>query len=258
MDKDLYDIVTNMGGITYFRPQMSSNRLPFRYEGVVHEFITGEFSTRELVNGFHNQPIQDSHRNLTGNKFENDVIVLKKAIEDTEDSWFKSRYTFYLAQSLRDLQRREESLEYYLKRGEMGYWNEEVFISYYNAGKLMKELEYPSHQIIITFLRGHESCPNRGECIHAAMQFCRFTGMNVFGYILGKQAINITKPTTALFSEEWIYDYGILDEFSILSFYAGDFMQSKLSCEKLLQDNKIPEHYKERIQGNLKFALDRI
>jgi glycosyltransferase involved in cell wall biosynthesis len=258
MDKDLYDIVTKMGGITYFRPQLSSNRQNFRYEGVVHEFLTGDFQTREMASGFHNQPIQDSNRNRSGNKFENDVIVLKKAIEDTEDPWFKSRYTFYLAQSLRDLQRREESLEYYLKRAEMGYWNEEVFISYYNAANLMKELSYPHSEIIYTYMRGHESCPTRGECIHSALQFCRINGMNQFGYIIGKQALNIEKPSSALFSENWVYDYAILDEFSIVSYYTGKFTESKEACEKLLSENKIPQHYIDRVKGNLKFALDRI
>jgi glycosyltransferase involved in cell wall biosynthesis len=258
MNKDLYDIVTKMGGITYHRPQLSSNKHNFRYEGVVHEFLTGEFESREMVDGFHNQPIQDSNRNQSGNKFENDVIVLKKAIEETEDAWFKSRYTFYLAQSLRDLQKREESLEYYLKRAEMGFWNEEVFISYYNAANLMKELGHPHAEIIFTYMKGHEYCPTRGECIHGALQYCRTRGLNQFGYILGKQALEIKKPSNALFSENWVYDYGILDEFSIVSYYCGKFLESKEACEKLLNSNALPEHYIERVKSNLQFAVDRL
>lgn len=258
MDKDLYDIVTNMGGITYNRPQLSSNKLDFRYEGVVHEFLAGSFTTRTTADGFYNQPLQDSDRNRSGNKFENDVIVLKKALEETEDEWFKSRYTFYLAQSLRDLQRRKESLEYYLKRANMGFWQEEVYISYLNAANLMKELDYPHSEILTTYLKGQESVPTRLECLHGAIQLCRLIGMNQLGYILGSKSISIIKPQNGLFLENWIYDYAILDEFSIVSFWAGHFDESKLACEKLLQDNKIPEHYRERIKGNLQFALDRL
>lgn len=258
MDVDLYDITTKMGGISYIRPQLSSNKLEFRYEGVVHEFLVGEFSSRKTVEGFHNQPIQDSNRNQQGNKFEKDVILLKQAIEDTEDPWFKSRYTFYLAQSLKDLQRREESLEYYLKRTTMGFWTEEVYVSYYNVATLMKELNYPQSEILFTFMKGHEIFPSRGECIHGALQYCRIHGLNQLGYILGKQAIAITKPDVALFSENWIYDFGILDEFSIVSFYSGNFKESKESCERLLSENKIPHHYYDRVKGNLQFALDRL
>lgn len=258
MDADLYDITTSMGGITYLRPQLSSNKKNFRYEGVVHEFLTGDFDTRKTAEGFFNRPIQDSDRNKSGNKFENDVVILKKAIEETEDDWFKSRYTFYLAQSLRDLQRREESLEQYIKRAEMGYWHEEVFISYFNAASLMKELNYPKSEIIFTYMKGHESCPNRAECIHGALQFCRIHGMNHLGYIFGKQAMKIEKPTGALFTEDWVYDYGILDEFSIVSYYTGNFTESKESCEKLLEQKKYPDFYHDRILSNLQFSLNHL
>ena len=258
MDVDLYDVTTKMGGITYVRPQISSNKKNYRYEGVVHEFLTGEVETRKTANGFYNQPIQDSNRNRSGNKFEQDVILLKQAIDETEDLWFKSRYTFYLAQSLRDLQRREESLEFYLKRGEMGFWNEEVFISYVNVGNLMNELNYPPEKIIFNYLKGHESCPNRAECLYHLLHYCRINGLHQMGYIFGKQALNITKPSNSLFSEDWIYDYGILDEFSIISYYSGHFEESKKVCEQLLSENKIPHHYYDRVRGNLQFAVDRL
>ena len=258
MDVELFDITTKMGGVTYIRPQLSSNKVNFRYEGVVHEFLTGEFKTRKTVIGFHNQPIQDSNRNRNGNKFENDVIVLKNAIEETDDEWFKSRYTFYLAQSLRDLSRREESLEYYLNRAQMGFWVEEIFISYFNAGNIMKELNYPSSEILHTFMKGHEALPNRIECIYSALNYCRVNGLNHYGYILGKQAMKIQKPDNALFSEEWMYDYGVSDEFSIVSYYSGNLLESKETCEKLLSENKIPHHYYDRVKGNLQFALDRL
>jgi glycosyltransferase involved in cell wall biosynthesis len=258
MDVDLFDITTNMGGISYVRPQLSSNRKNYRYEGVVHEFLTGEVETRRTAEGFHNQPIQDSNRNRSGNKFEGDVILLKEAIEETQDEWFKSRYTFYLAQSLRDLQRREESLEYYLKRTQMGFWVEEVFISYLNAGNLMKELGHPKSEVIHTYMKGHESVPNRVECIYSALNYCRINGLNQYGYILGKQAIRISKPVNALFTEDWMYDYGALDEFSIVTYYSGNFLESKEACEKLLSENKIPHHYYDRVRSNLQFSLDKL
>ncbi len=258
MDSDLYDVTTMMGGITYLRPQISSNKVNVRYEGVVHEFLTGEFFSRKTAVGFQNIPIQDSNRNQLGNKFEKDVVTLKQAISETEDLWFKSRYTFYLAQSLRDLQRREESIEYYLDRSRMGFWNEEVFMSYFNAANLMKELNYDISIILHTYLKGHESCPSRIECLYGAVHYCRITSMNQLGYILGKQAILINKPINGLFLENWIYDYAIFDEFSIVAFYSSNFIESKDACEKLLSENKIPTHYIDRVRGNLNFALERI
>jgi tetratricopeptide (TPR) repeat protein len=253
---DLYDVTTKMGGMSYFRPQLSSNKCDFRYEGVVHEFLTGKFSTRGTAEGFYNIPIQDSNRNRSGNKFEKDVELLKEAIDQTTDDWFKSRYTFYLAQSYRDLGKREESLEYYLKRTEMGFWEEEIFISYYNAANIMKELNYSDKDVIQTFMKGHEASPKRIECLYGATNYCRIKGINQQGYIIGKSAIEIKKPDSSLFSEEWMYDYGILDEFSIVAYWSGHFIDSKLACEKLLSEKKYPEYYHDRINSNLKFSLD--
>lgn len=258
MSVDVYDITTTMGGISYIRPQLTSNRKLFKYQGVVHEFLTGDIESRENAIGFHNQPIQDSNRNRSGNKFEGDVLLLEKAIQDTEDPWFKSRYTFYLAQTLRDLQRREESIKKYLERSKMGFWNEEVFISYYNVAILMKELNYSESDIIHTYLRGHESCPSRVECLYGLVNYCRLNGLNHIGYIFGKQGIMVKKPTTALFLEDWTYDYGILDEFSIVAYYSGNYQESKDICEKLLNENKIPTHYTDRVKSNLQFAINMI
>jgi glycosyltransferase involved in cell wall biosynthesis len=258
MDKDMYDITTSMGGISYLRPQLFSNRKEFKYAGVVHEFLTGDHQTRDVVKGFWNTPIQDSNRNRSGNKFEGDVELLKKTLETEQDDWFRSRYTFYLAQSLRDLERREESLEQYLKRAEMGYWNEERFMSYYNAGHLMKQLDYSSNDIIQTYLKGHELVPTRLECLWAAIQHCRFKGLYQQGWMLSHEALKITRPSSGLFLEEWIYDYAILDEYSIVAYWSGHFEESKWACEKLLSENKIPRYHIDRIKGNLQFSLDKL
>lgn len=258
MQRDLYDIQTSMGGISYPRPQLSSNRKVFRYEGVVHEFLAGEHESREVVTGFWNVPLQDSDRNKSGNKFEKDVELLKEAINSQPGEWFTSRYTFYLAQSLRDCQRREESLETYLKRTQLGYWAEEIYVSYLNAGHLMKELNYSDNEIIQTYLKGHESFPSRLECLFYALQWCRIKGLNQQGWMLGQEAIKINKPEIGLFLEDWVYSYGVFDEFSIVSYYCGRFDVSKQYCERLMNEGKMPDFYKARVSGNLQFALDRI
>jgi len=259
LDSDIYDITTNLGGFTYLRPTLTSNKKECRYDGVVHEFLVMDGSkSRSSATGFFNRPIQDSARNKSGNKFLKDVELLEEALKGDISDWFKSRYTFYLAQSYRDTGNREKALENYLKRAEQGFWNEEVYMSLYTAGNLMRELDYPREQILQTWMKAHESTPYRVEALYAAIQYCRINGLNQQGYILGKHALQISIPTNSLFVETWIYDYALLDEFSIVSFWAGDFKSSKEACERLLQENKIPAHYLDRVKSNLQFAIDRL
>lgn len=256
---DIYDIVTNMGGFIYNRPTLTSNKRDSRYEGVIHEFLSmADGGSRDTAKGFHNFPIQDSARNKSDNKFLKDAELLEEALSGDITDWFRSRYTFYLAQSYRDAGSKELSLKRYLERADQGFWNEEVYMSLYAAGNLMNELNYTKEQILQTYMRAQESLPYRSEALHAAIRYCRINGLNQQGYILGKHAITIEYPNGSLFVEKWIYDYGVLDEFSIVSYWAGHFEDSKIACEKLLSENKIPGHYTDRVKSNLQFAIDRI
>ncbi|MBV8399509.1 MAG: hypothetical protein JOZ17_12325, partial [Acetobacteraceae bacterium] len=56
------------------------------------------------------------------------------------DPFLVSRYTFYLAQSYRDCGEKEKALENYLKRADLGYWDQEIYISLLEAGNLMVAL----------------------------------------------------------------------------------------------------------------------
>lgn len=256
---DIYDITTNMGGFTYNRPTLTSNKIKFRYEGVVHEFLAMDNGgSRSKANGFYNYPIQDGDRSRSENKFLKDAEALEEALKDDISDWFRSRYTFYLAQCYRDGGKPHLALENYLKRSEQGFWNEEVFISLYSAGNLMRDMNYDSNIIIQTWMMAYEKAPHRAESLWAIMQYCRIKGFNQQGYIIGKHALNIKYPDNSLFVEKWIYDYGIMDEFSILSYWVGNYEESKIMCERLLSENKIPHHYQDRILSNMNFSIQRI
>jgi glycosyltransferase involved in cell wall biosynthesis len=259
LEHDIYDITTNLGGFTYLRPTLTTNKKDCRYDGVVHEFLVMDGSkSRGQASGFFNRPIQDSARNKSGNKFEKDVILLEEALQGDISDWFRSRYTFYLAQSYRDSGNREKSLENYLKRADQGFWPEEVYMSLYSAGNLMRELDYPKEQFLQIWMRATEATPYRAEALYQIVQYCRIHGLNQQGYIVGKHALNLTIPQSSLFVETWIYDYALLDEFSICSFWAGDYKASKEACERLLSEMKMPEYYLDRVKSNLQFAIDRL
>lgn len=259
LELDIYDIVTNMNGFIYNRPTLTINSKDCRYDGVVHEFLVMDGSqSRSSACGFYNRPIQDSDRNRGENKFLKDALLIEEALEGELSEWFVSRYTFYLAQCYRDGGKPELALSNYLLRSQQGFWEEEVYISLYSAANLMKDLGYSRAEILDTYLRANEVSPSRAEALYGYINYCRVNGLNQRGYITGKHAINITSPSSSLFVESWVYDYGILDEFSIVSFWAGHYNQSKEACERLLSENKIPDHYYDRVKSNLQFAIDRL
>jgi glycosyltransferase involved in cell wall biosynthesis len=256
---DVYNVMTNIWGNKYHRPQISTNKKVCEYVGVVHEFLSLENLSIADATGFENRPVQDSARNKSGNKFLKDIELLEDGIsKESDGSWLKSRYTFYLAQSYKDSGNTLKALENYLKRSEMGYWGEEIYVSFYQSGNLMRDLGYPKEQVLQTYMKAQEVNSKRAESLYGFLHYCRINALHQQGFIVGKHAITLQSPPGALFSESWIYEYGILDEFSIIAFWSGNYNESKLACEKILSNPSTPEHYKGRIQQNLQYVSDRL
>jgi hypothetical protein len=128
------------------------------------------------------------------------------------DPFLISRYRFYLAQSYRDCGQHQRALDNYLIRADLGYWPEEVFVSLYFAAKLQDELGFPEDEVLSTFKRATDAVPSRAEGLHGSARYCRSKGRNEEGFQFARRGAEIAKPPSGLFVEDWIYDYGLLDE----------------------------------------------
>lgn len=255
---DLYNINCKLGGIEYLRTSITKNKKPYFYKGVVHEYLECKepIETRETIKGICNIPLQDSARNQNIEKYQHDAKAIQDALETEIDPFLISRYTFYLAQSYRDSLEKEKAIYWYNKRSKLGFWDQEVYISLYRMAKLKEDLEYPQNDILQSYMMAHESYPQRIEAIHGAISFCRRNGRNHQAYILAKHAISMTVNKTGLFSENWIWDYGIDDEFTISCYWSGHYKEGLEASEKLL--NKIPEEQKERILKNIGYLKEKL
>ena len=255
---DLYNMNCKLGGVEYLRTSITKNKKPYFYKGVVHEYLECKepIETRETIKGICNIPLQDSARNQNIEKYQHDAKAIQDALETETDPFLVSRYTFYLAQSYRDSLEKEKAIYWYNKRSKLGFWDQEVYISLYRMAKLKEDLEYPQNDILQSYMMAHESYPQRIEAIHGAISFCRRNGRNHQAYILAKHAISMTVNKTGLFSENWIWDYGIDDEFTISCYWSGHYKEGLEASEKLL--NKIPEEQKERILKNIGYLKEKL
>ncbi|HVG26437.1 MAG TPA: glycosyltransferase, partial [Acidobacteriaceae bacterium] len=223
---DTYTISIRLGPIHYHRPQICSNRLAFRYRGVLHEFLEGPAShppSSAVLSGLSIVCARDGSRSQVADKYIRDAAVLERALTTEQDPLLISRYTFYLAQSYRDAGELARALPVYLQRAQQGYWEEERYISLYEAAKLSMSLGRSAHEVVGHFMDAHEICPIRAEALHGAMRYCRTAARYQQGYLLGRHALSIPRPTSGLFLEDWIYSYGLFDEFSILAFWTGHY-----------------------------------
>ncbi|MER9136034.1 glycosyltransferase [Mesorhizobium sp. M0830] len=259
MEHDLYDVEVSDGGISYYRPQICRNRLAFSFKGVLHEYLQGPSShlTCETAKGFRIASGRSGARSQNPRKYQDDAVVLENALATETDPFLVSRYTFYLAQSYRDSGEPEKSLANYMKRAELGFWDEEVYVSLLEVGNSMVALGRPFDEIVAVFERAAQVVPARAEAFHAASLYCRNQSRYAEGTEFARRGLDLAQPA-GLFVRPWVYDYGLLDEFAVNAYWTGAYRESLDACLKLLATDKLPADMAKRVAANARFAADKL
>jgi hypothetical protein len=126
----------------------------------------------------------------------------------------------------------------------------------YHIAKIKEALEYPGDDIVQSYMRAYEVCPERIEALHGAINYCRRNGRNHQAFMMVTYARSMPVFQSGLFSENWIWDYGIDDEYSIVSYWTNHIKEGIEVTEKLL--NKIPEAQKARVLKNMEYFKDKL
>ena len=257
---DEYSVELRQHAIAYRRTLICSTAKPYRYRGVLHEYLEcadGPISSGR-AEGFYIVSSREGARSQDPEKYAKDAAVLARALESETDDFLISRYTFYLAQSYRDAGQRELALEYYMKRADLGFWSAEKFYSLYQAGKIMEQQGADINEVLAVYEKAFACQPTRAESMHAAAKLCRREGQ--FGQALDHalRGLGVIDPENCLFVEKWIYAYGLIDEVAVSAYWSGDYALSVAACQRLLREEVIPAEQRERVQQNLEFGLRKL
>lgn len=261
LNADSYMLEIHDSSILYRRIQMVRSALQWRYEGVLHEFLTCEdASSSELLPGIRMLRNHDGARRKDPHTYLRDAAVLEKALHSGDPTPFlRARYRFYLAQSYRDCGDRLKALEHYIARAGLGFWQEEVFISLYRAAQIKEQLGYPEQEVIAAYLQAADALPTRAEALHGVSRFCRHKKRYDEGYRLARRGLEIPMPSSdALFVEPSVYDVGLLDEFALNAYWAGHNLDALNANLKLLGTGKLSAADTQRVLTNARFASERL
>ncbi|WP_405730900.1 glycosyltransferase [Streptomyces sp. NBC_01537] len=252
---DAYRIALHDGPIIHWRPALVSTRLPWRYVGVLHEYIDcGTPYSLGTLKGANILSVGGGARLREGQrkKYLRDAEVLEQGLIKEPDN---SRYVFYLAQTWRDAEEPEKSLAAYDRRAGMGGFAEEVFCAHLYAARLAASLNRPPAEVMDRYLRAHESRPSRAEALGDLARHCRVNGPRwPLAYMFARQAVQIPYPSDILFVEFDWYDWRALDELAVAAYWVGEYEESMACGERLLQGGKLPADQRERVIRNLEFA----
>jgi glycosyltransferase involved in cell wall biosynthesis len=243
----------------YRRTQLVRAALPWRYEGVLHEYLTCDAAgPSEHLSAIAMRRNHDGARRMDPETYRRDATVLEAALRAETTPFLLARYRFYLAQSYRDCREWEKAAQHYLARAELGFWEEEIFICLYSAAQMMERLDRPETEILDTYLRATEALPTRAEALHGASRLCRRKGRYEEGYQIAKRGLEIPMPSNALFVEPWIYETGLLDELSVNAYWSGRNRDCLDSSLRILASGKLHGAEMQRVVANARFAAERL
>ena len=67
-----------------------------------------------------------------------------------------------------------------------------------------------------------------------------------------------TIPDHTFIPEDWIYEYGLLDEYAINAYWIGRYDECIKSCRKILSTPTLPGADRKRIQANAELARQKL
>lgn len=127
--------------LAYWNIRLLSSKVDWECVGVTHEYwkecdIQSSYDNDIRTNKIRTLRIDDREDGgCKSDKFERDERLLKEGLNDENTPPdLKTRYKFYLAQTLKDLQRPEESIYWYTERIKDKGWDEEVYHAKYSMG----------------------------------------------------------------------------------------------------------------------------
>lgn len=206
----------------YKNMRIVKNRAGFSYWGVTHEYIKCPDDT--VTTGIDKNVafIKDiGDGGAKHDKFVRDIRLLRKGLEDIPNN---DRYTFYLANSLKDSQQFDEAIETYKKRIEIGGWIEEIWFSCYSIGKCFQS-KGNMESAVYWWMEAYNRYPKRIENLYQIIKYYRIRGNQYLAYtfytLADYERNKNTNWTDYLFLERDVYDFKLDYELSILGYYVN-------------------------------------
>ena len=257
LEADAYDFVIRSGGLHYYKTQLVRDGVQWRYEGVLHEYITTDapFSRARLA-GIETLRIPDGARARDPLTYRKDALLLEGALlRDPQNA----RYMFYLAQSYADAGEPDLSIDRYRRRVAMGGWPEEVWFAQYQIARLMEGKHDDWPKVMEEHLAAFGIRQDRAEPLFRIGVHYQSLRQFAVAHLFLERAFRIPYPEAdLLFVEREVYDYLIPLEYSVACFYIGQYAEATRISNRLLASAALQPHQREQVVQNRSFSLEAI
>jgi tetratricopeptide (TPR) repeat protein len=248
LDADGYFVAHRYAGVDYGIATLLADRIPWRYEGVLHEYVTADVPHRfAALAGPWVDVYHEGARSRDPTTYLKDAEVLRSALLADPGN---TRYAFYLAQSLKDAGELQLALDAFRKRATMGGWDEERWQARYQAAMLTERLAMPAAEVERAYLEAWNDRPSRAEPLVQLARWHRTRREWPLALLFARTAVKTPRPADQLFVEDAVYAWRALDELAIAAWYTGAREEGRSAAKRLLEENCFPASERERIEKN--------
>ena len=255
---DCFQILYRLNSLQYHRAQIVRSDQDWTYKGVLHEYLDLEGKEplfQAQIPGDRCMVKADisplKRAASLEEKYSKDAEILEEALAKDPNN---TRYMFYLAQSYRDSGQNVKALQAYQRRVDAAGWPEEVYYSLYMIGRIKEKLGRHPDEVIQAYSKAWEYRPERLEAVFHCMRKLREQQRWVLAFTYGNMALKNPGTSDILFVEPEIWQWRLLDEFSLCAFHTGN---PELSYEKMKAVMDMPFYpgltlvEKQRIEKNV-------
>ncbi len=253
---DSYDMRIGYNGQSYSRKQLVRNALPWRYQGVLHEYITCEAArTEDFLAGPQTVPHRDGARARDPGTYRRDAQLLEQALRADPDN---PRHVFYLAQCYRDGGELELAIETYQRRAQLRTgWSDEVWFALYQVAQLKQRLNHPWPEVLAVYCAAWEADQTRAGPLYRIAMYYQADRQYHLAHAFLSQAIQVPRPSPdRLFVEDTIYNYQVLLEYAVASYYIGQHADAIAASNVLLREGRLPSHLVAQVIQNRRASVE--
>ena len=251
--QDAYYLHLEYSGTTYSRGGVVSTRLDWRWTGMIHEYLTCTASVQFTQLEWPRIVVShDGARSRDPSTYERDAAILERALTEEPGN---TRNMFYLAQSYRDAGLQEKARDAYRRRATMGGWEEEVWYSLYEIGRLSERMSATVTEVQGAYLAAYQFRPQRAEPLYQLARYHRERREFALAHLFSRHAVAIPRPADRLFVDDDIYRWRTLDELSVAASWVSALSEGRQAIERLVSEGNVPSSERPRVEGNLRFYL---
>lgn len=241
-------LLRHVGDLDYGVLRLVDGDRRWWYEGSTHEYLCTDGRVVDAPLPAL-QVVHHADGSSRDTKLLRDLALLRRDVARGTDS---PRTAFYLAQTYRDLGRRDSALEWYRRRVDLGGWDEEVFYAALQAGVLLRDegIAVAAGALLDAWQRR----PTRAEPLYELARAYREHGSFDLAHLFAERGLQLEYPSDVLFVHRWVYSWGLLVERSMAAAALGRYteaaedLRSVLALEELGElDDEVVEFAERRL-----------